>query len=223
MADISGVTSGYSMDPTLNTIESDKTSMGKNDFLKLLVAQLENQDPMNPEDATEFTSQLAQFSSLEQMENANKSLEDLGAMNSEMERMSALGLIGQDVIAQTEKFNFSGDPVQLGYRLEAPADDVKLYVLNQTGSTVATLSVQEREPGEYFVDWSGLGDSGSVLKTGDYSLAIRAVDKDDNLIQTSPLIKGRVNVVDMSEATPKLETSAGTFAMNKVEKAGVAL
>ena len=223
MTDISGISSGYTMDQSLNTLESDKTTMGKNDFLLLLVAQLENQDPMNPEDATEFTSQLAQFSSLEQMENANKSLEGLGAMSNEMERMSALGLIGQDVIAQTDQFHFSGDSVQLGYRLEAPADDVKLYVLNQTGSTVATISAQEKEPGEYFIDWDGLGDTGMPLSPGDYSLAVRAVDDDDNLIQSDSLIKGRVDVVDMSGATPLLETNSGTFAMNKIEKAGAAL
>ena len=223
MTDISGVSSGYTMDPSLNTLESDKTSMGKDDFLKLLVAQLQNQDPMNPEDATEFTSQLAQFSSLEQLENANTSLEGLGAMNNEMERMSALGLIGQNVIAQTDQFHFSGDSVQLGYRLEAPADDVKLYVLNQTGSTVATISAQEKEPGEYFIDWNGLGDTGMPLSQGDYSLVIRAVDDDDNLIQSDSLIKGRVDVVDMSGTTPLLETNSGTFAMNKIEKAGAAL
>jgi len=223
MTDISGISSGYTMDQSLNTLESDKTTMGKNDFLLLLVAQLENQDPMNPEDATEFTSQLAQFSSLEQMENANKSLEGLGAMSNEMERMSALGLIGQDVIAQTNQFHFSGDSVQLGYRLEAPADDVKLYVLNRTGSTVATISAQEKEPGEYFIDWDGLGDTGMPLSPGDYSLAVRAVDDDDNLIQSDSLIKGRVDVVDMSGTTPLLETNSGTFAMNKIEKAGAAL
>jgi len=223
MTEISGVSTGYTMDQSLNTIESDKTSMGKNDFLKLLVAQLENQDPMNPEDATEFTSQLAQFSSLEQMENANKSLGGLGAMSDEMERMSALGLVGQDIIAQTDQFHFSGDSVQLGYRLEAPADDVKLYVLNQSGSTVATITAQEKEPGEYFIEWDGLGDAGMPLNEGDYSLVIRAVDDDDNLIQSDSLIKGRVGVVDMSGTTPLLETNSGTFAMNKIEKAGANL
>ena len=223
MTDISGVSSGYSIDPSLNTLDSDKTSMGKDDFLQLLVAQLENQDPMNPEDATEFTSQLAQFSSLEQMENANKSLEGLGAMSNEMERMSALGLIGQEVIAQTDQFHFSGEPVQLGYRLDMPADDVKLYVLNQSGSTVATVSAQEGDPGEYFISWDGLGDTGMPLNAGDYSLAVRAVDNDDNLVQTDSLIKGRVDVVDMSGTTPLLETHSGTFAMNKIEKAGASL
>ncbi len=221
MSAISGIDTGYTA-PSTTSISSD-VSMGKTDFLLLLVAQLENQDPMNPQDATEFTSQLAEFSSLEQLENANKSLEGLAAMSSEMERMSALGLIGQDVIAQTEQFHFSGDPVQLGYRLETPADDVKLYVLNQTGSTVATISAQETHPGEYFIDWDGLGDLGMPLEPGDYSLVVRAVDKDDQLIQTDSLIKGRVEVVDMSGVTPQLETSSGTFAMNKIEKAGAAL
>lgn len=221
MAAISGIDTGYTA-PTLASSTSD-VSMGKNDFLLLLVAQLENQDPMNPQDATEFTSQLAEFSSLEQLENANKSLEGLAAMSSEMERMSALGLIGQDVIAQTEQFHFSGDPVQLGYRLETPADDVKLYVLSQTGSTLATISAQETNPGEYFIDWDGLSDLGMPVESGDYSLAVRAVDEDDQLIQTDSLIKGRVEIVDMSGIVPKLETSSGIFAMNKIEKAGAAL
>ncbi|MDX2494824.1 MAG: flagellar hook assembly protein FlgD [Desulfuromusa sp.] len=221
MSAISGIDTGYTT-PTIASSTSD-VSMGKDDFLLLLVAQLENQDPMNPQDATEFTSQLAEFSSLEQLENANKSLEGLAAMSSEMERMSALGLIGQDVIAQTEQFHFSGDPVQLGYRLETPADDVKLYVLSQTGSTLATISAQETNPGEYFIDWDGLSDLGMPVESGDYSLAVRAVDEDDQLIHTDSLIKGRVEIVDMSGIVPKLETSSGIFAMNKIEKAGAAL
>ena len=221
MSAISGIDSGLSQ--SLNQVEGKGGAMGKNDFLLLLVAQLENQDPMNPQDATEFTAQLAQFSSLEQLENVNKSLEGLGAMSSEMERMSALGLIGQNVVAQTGNFHFSGDPVQLGYRLNTQADDVKMYVLNQTGSTVATISSQQTDPGQYFINWDGLGDSGMPLEAGNYSLAIRAVDKDDNLLQADSLIKGKVNVVDMSEATPKLETNAGIFALNKVEKAGGSL
>lgn len=220
MSAISGVNTDYS---TALTQTKTDVSMGKDDFLQLLVAQLENQDPMNPSDPTEFTSQLAQFSSLEQLENANKSLEGLAAMSSEMERMSALGLIGQDVVAQTSGFHFSGDPLQLGYRLETPADDVKLYVLNQTGSTIATISAQETNPGEYFISWDGLSDLGMPVDPGDYSLAIKAVDDDDQLIQTESLIRGRVEAVDMTGTSTQLETNAGIFAMNKIEKAGTAL
>ncbi|MFK5926672.1 MAG: flagellar hook capping FlgD N-terminal domain-containing protein [Desulfuromusa sp.] len=221
MAAISGIDTGYTA-PTITSSASD-VSMGKNDFLLLLVAQLENQDPMNPQDATEFTSQLAEFSSLEQLENVNKSLEGLATMSSEMERMSALGLISQDIVAQTDQFHFSGDPVQLGYRLETPADDIKLYVLGQTGSTLATITAQETDPGEYFINWDGLSDLGMPLDPGDYALVIRAVDADDKLIQTDSLIKGRVEAVDMSGTATQLETNSGIFAMNKIEKVGAAL
>ena len=221
MSAISGIDTGYTAPQT--TSSSDAVSMGKNDFLLLLVAQLENQDPMNPQDATEFTSQLAEFSQLEQLENANKSLEGLAAMSGEMERMSALGLIGQDVVARTEQFHFSGEAMQLGYRLETPADDVKLYILSETGSTLTTISARETDPGEYFIDWDGYSDFGMPLEPGNYSLVIKAVDEENKPIQADSLIKGRVEAVDMTGTSTRLETSGGVFAMNKIEKAGMAL
>ncbi|MEA3545363.1 MAG: flagellar hook capping FlgD N-terminal domain-containing protein [Thermodesulfobacteriota bacterium] len=221
MTTISGIDTGYTA-PTLPSNTSD-VSMGKDDFLMLLVAQLENQDPMNPEDASEFASQLAEYSSLEQLTNIDKSLEGLTTMSTEMERMSALGLIGQDVVAQSDQFHFSGDPVQLGYRLNAPAEEVNLYVLSATGSTLATIPAQATAAGEHFIDWDGNTDYGMSLEPGDYSLAIRAVDSDDNLVQSESLIRGRVETVDMSGVAVRLETASGIFSMSQIEKAGAPL
>ncbi len=220
MSAISGINTGY----TAATTASGTTdvSMGKEDFLKLLVAQLENQDPMNPSDPTQFTAQLAQFSQLEQLTNMNKSLEGMTTMSSEMERMSALGLIGQDVVAQSEQFHFSGDALELGYRLDEAADDVKLYVLNQSGATLATISAPETGAGDHFLSWSGLSDIGLPLGDGDYSLVVRAVDEDELLVGSASLLKGRVQGVDMSNGS-QLETTAGTFAMSKIERAGAML
>ncbi|WP_321367208.1 flagellar hook assembly protein FlgD [uncultured Desulfuromusa sp.] len=220
MSAISGIDTGNSL-PATST--SDNASMGKQDFLLLLVAQLENQDPMNPEDATEFTSQLAQFSSLEQLENVNKSLEGLSTMSSEMERMSALGLIGTVVIAQKEEFSYNGEPIDLGYELEAPADDVKLYILNSTGATLATLSPTENSEGQHFFEWDGASDAGMPLEPGDYELVVRAVDEDDAIVPSKSLIRGLVYGVDLDPDGASLETTAGPVKMSKVEKAGVSL
>jgi len=195
-------------------------SMGKEDFLKLLVAQLQHQDPLNPADSTEFTAQLAQFSQLEQLTNANKSLEQLGRMSGEMEKMSALNLIGQDVVAEGSAFHFSGESMQLGYQLDTPAEKVTLYVQNQSGSTLTTISARETGSGQYFVDWDGYTDSGMPLVPGDYSLIIHAIDADEKTIDAKSLLKGRVESVDLGGSSVQLDTSSGTFALAQITKAG---
>lgn len=218
MTAISEITSGYGSQTT--SAGTADVSMGKEDFLKLLVAQLENQDPMNPADPTEFTAQLAQFSQLEQLTNVNKSLEGLNSMSSEMQRMSALGLIGQDVVANSDQFIFDGETVRLGYRLELPAEEVNLYVLNQSGSTMAQLRMTDTAAGEHFIDWDGTTDLGEILSSGDYTLVAKAVDKNDENIAVETLVQGRVEAVDMSGSETRLETSAGIFAISRLEKAG---
>ena len=221
MSAISGIDTGYS-NPASKSIGQD-VSMGKEDFLMLLVAQLQNQDPMNPQDATEFTAQLAQFSSLEQLTNVNENLGGLTTMSMDMERMSALGMIGQEVVAQTENFHYTGGSIDLGYRLKTQASDVKLYVLSETGSTLATIQGQEVNPGDYFINWDGLSNFGMPLEPGNYSLVVKAIDDEDRIVSSESLIKGTVEAVDMAGTSTKLETSSGIFAMSKIEKAGVSL
>jgi len=221
MSTISGIDTGFTN--PLDTVGTQDVAMGKDDFLLLLVAQLENQDPMNPQDATEFTAQLAQFSSLEQLTNINESLQGLTTMSSEMERMSALGLIGTVVIAQSDEFRFNGEPMELGYDLEVPADDVKLYILGPTGANLATLSATEGTPGQHFIEWNGVSDAGMPLEPGDYSLVVRAVNEDEMIVSSQSLIKGLVYGVDLDPAGSLLETTSGPIQMSKVDKAGVPL
>lgn len=208
--------------PLTNMGDRD-VSMGKEDFLKLLVAQLQHQDPLNPADPTEFTSQLAQFGQLEQLTNANKSLEQLGRMSGEMEKMSALSLIGQEVIAESSQFSFNGESMQLGYRLDTQAENVTLYIQNQSGATMTTITGRETSPGQYFVDWDGYSDSGMPVPPGTYSLVIRAADAEERMLTTQGLVKGRVGSVDMRGSQIQLETSSGTFAMSKIKQAGNSL
>ncbi len=218
MADISSVTSSPNAKAQLTSqLSGGDSSLGKDDFLLLMVEQLKNQDPMDPADATEFTAQLAQFSSLEQLFNVNDNLKDMGDTSNEVQRMSALSMIGKDVVTTATDFEFAGTPVQLGYDLEAAADSGSLYIKNSTGVTVATISLADLGKGQHFVEWDGLDDAGHAVSAGDYSLGVAAYDIDDELVNVSGLIRSEVVGVDMLDSGDVLVTTAGEFKLADVK------
>lgn len=108
MSDISELTSTMqSVSSSTSQSSSDslsEVSMGKDDFLELLVTQLENQDPLDPADSKEFSAQLAQFSSLEQLYNINDNLAGLEGLTGEMERLGALNMLDKSVVVQGDSF-----------------------------------------------------------------------------------------------------------------------
>jgi flagellar basal-body rod modification protein FlgD len=181
---------------------SGEDVMGKEDFLTLLVAQLQNQDPMNPDDPTEFTAQLAQFSSLEQLFNLNESMEGLATTQQQSDRFSSMDLIGKEVVYADSGFTFSGDPVNVGYQLDGTAASVTMYIQDEDGSTVATLHPTEMESGDHFLEWDGLDSDGNVLPEGKYTIVLQASSAgEDSTIAVSPLVQSEVTGVDFSNDT----------------------
>jgi flagellar basal-body rod modification protein FlgD len=186
--------------------------MGKDDFLTLLVAQLENQDPMNPEDATEFTAQLAQFSSLEQLYNMNDSMTELATTQKQSDRFGTMALIGKEVVYADSSFTFDGDPVTVGYQLDGTADSVSMSVQDENGLTVATLHPTEITQGDHFLKWDGLNNDGTVVPDGKYDIILQASSAGENsTIAVSPLVQSEVTGVNFSNDTGDavLQTLAG--------------
>lgn len=196
--------------------QEDSSVMGKEDFLMLLVSQLKNQDPLNPDEPTEFTAQLAQFSSLEQLYNLNDSMESLAASNAESDRIATLSTIGKDVAYEGDTMNFSGDPMDFGYSLTGPATDVTV-MLQQNGATVARIKGTELTEGNHFLTWDGLTDDGSPAPIGEYNIVIDAKSVTDDPILATPLIKSEVTGVDLGGTGGGiLVTEAGEIAFNKI-------
>ena len=106
MADIASITSGAAA-AALTSAGATSKSMGKDEFLKLMVAQLQNQDPLEPQDPTEFTSQLAQYSSLEQQITMNSNLGKIVEMSSSFERQTALETVGKEVAGRTSSLRLN--------------------------------------------------------------------------------------------------------------------
>lgn len=197
--------------PEYTNADND-ADMGKEDFLTLLVAQLENQDPMNPEDSSEFTSQLTQFSSLEQLYNLNDSMEALANTQMQSDRFSTMDLIGKDVVYADASFEFSGDSVNVGYQLDGTASSVSMYIQDPAGSTVATLHPTDMSKGDHFIEWNGLDDDGNELPHGDYKIILQgSSDTDNGTIAISPLVQSEVTGVDFSDETGEatIHTMAG--------------
>ena len=218
MSDISSIASNSSSKSSsgLTSSLTGANALGKDEFLMLMVEQLKNQDPMNPADATEFTAQLAQFSSLEQLFNVNDNLEDMGDTSGEVQRMSALSMIGKEVVTSASDFDFSGSALKFGYDLEAAADSGSLYVRNASGSTVATVSIPDLSAGQHFIEWDGMDDNGNPLPSGSYSLGVAAYSGEEAVVATS-LICSEVMGVDLIDGGDMLVTTAGDFRFVDVE------
>lgn len=192
-----------------DTSATTESVMGKQEFLTLLVAQLQNQDPLNPDEPTEFTAQLAQFSSLEQLFNLNKSMENLVNSNSNSDRLSTLSTIGKEVVYQDGDFKYSGEPVTLGYQLDGQASEVTL-ALQLNGVTVRTLKGTELAAGNHFLTWDGLTEDGQAAPQGTYSIVVQAKAGEGESVAVGPLIRSEVTGVDLN----------GTFGGMLITRAG---
>jgi flagellar basal-body rod modification protein FlgD len=192
--------------------------LGKDDFLQLLVTQLKNQDPLNPSDPTEFTAQLAQFSSLEQLFNVNESLAQMNTGSAELERLSALSLLGREIVSESDTFRL-GDAgsVKIGCQLQDNADEVHIHIRDQANRTVATLTANRLEAGEYFFQWDGVDDNGLVAPAGEYNLVVSALRGENEVVTATPLVSGLVTGVDLDEQGNLLNTDSGDFRLNTVK------
>nr|WP_320009520.1 flagellar hook capping FlgD N-terminal domain-containing protein [uncultured Desulfobulbus sp.] len=211
MTTISSVSSSTSS----SSSTSASQALGQDQFLTLLVAQLQNQDPLNPADATEFTSQLAQYSQLEQLFNLNDAMDNLTTATTKSQSISALNLIGQDVVVEGDAVQFSGDPVELGYRVDGSITNLNLYITNNSGKTVATLTADDISAGNHFMSWDGTNSNGEAVSAGTYYLTLEATGTDSSATLT-PLTRTAVTGVDLSGSEPEVVTDSGSYGLSLI-------
>ena len=191
------------------------TTLNQEDFLTILVAQLENQDPLDPQDSTDFIAQMAQFSTLEQQIQTNENLETLIASAGNTESYAAFQLLGTEIVAESDSFSYDGDSVDLGFSLEEAADEVQITIYDADDSLVATLQVAGVEAGTTFISWDGTGGDGSQLTSGDYSFSVSAVD-DGTEVGATSLVRAGVTQVSLESSGSVLKTDAGEFCLADV-------
>lgn len=190
---------------------SGKSELGKEDFLLLLVTQLQHQDPLNPMDDKEFTAQLANFSSLEQLTGINQGIQSLTEQAGTQDMRTAVSYIGRDVRAAGDMVSVDaeGKTSTVYYYLDATAADAYVNLYDVNGNIVRTVQLGSQQAGEHTFEWDGLDWAGKAAPEGLYYIYMSATDADGNAILTSTEVSGRVAAVQTYNGTNYLRLTDG--------------
>jgi flagellar basal-body rod modification protein FlgD len=181
------------------------SQMGKDDFLKLLVAQLKQQDPNNPMDAREMVAQLAQLSSVEKLGSIETNLTALRAESAGMASMQASGLIGRSVSANSNHLSLtSAGPAENAYQLNGRAASVQVTVRDASHNVVQQLDMGPQYPGTRSISWDGKDSAGMRVPNGMYTFDVVAKDQAGLPVSTSTTIAGVVSEVSYTSGLPEL-------------------
>lgn len=168
--------------------------LGRDEFLQLLVTQLRNQDPLSPMDNTEFVSQLAEFSGLEQMQLVNEQLGLEAQMLQGNANSLTTAMIGRDVVALGDTLEFDGRATSVHFELESNAN-ATVQIRDESGQVVRTLESTGLSAGRAQVAWDGRDDAGNPVAHGTYRFDVEGHDSAGNTIASIPLIHGEVTGV----------------------------
>ncbi|WP_165312865.1 flagellar hook assembly protein FlgD [Vibrio ziniensis] len=172
---LSGDTTGSATTTTsvsANTLDANSATSLENEFISLMVAQIQNQDPLNPMDGTEYVGQLAQFSQVQSMENMSTVMQNNTVLLDNMQVLSTAGLVGQTVYISSNEFELDSDPQNGKVELDYASSQVNLLITDQYGETTKVpLGAHAAGEVAFSIDPEKLG-----LNEGTYSITVQVQD-----------------------------------------------
>lgn len=189
-------------------------------FLKLLVTQMKNQDPLNPMDNAQVTSQMAQISTVTGIDKLGVSMGDLGGMLQAAKTTQATSMIGRNVFAEGNVLNYDSTTGQAvaGFNLASKASSVKVEVLDQGGAVLQTQTYDNVAAGLNNFSWDGSLDQGGTAETGKYQFRITAL-QGTQAVEATTLSVGRVNSVSLAGGNATLNVAGlGAISLDAVQQ-----
>lgn len=180
-------------------------------FLQLLVTQLKNQDPLNPLDNAQVTSQMAQISTVQGLEKLNATLAQLLSSFNAGQQLAAADLVGRGVLTPGDTLALQSGAAVFGVNLAAPADAVTVTMFDGSGRAVHSEDLGALGTGAHAFQWDGVADNGSVLAEGGYRFEVRANAAGTD-VSAAALAFGRVDAVSRSGETVMLQLGGGRSA-----------
>ena len=172
-------------------------------FLQLLTTQLQNQDPLDPMDTSQFTQQLVEYSQVEQQIDTNTNLQSLITQGTSQSAAYATGYLGKTVTVSGGEGSLSGGQAQWTYNLATTASSNTLTVTDAKGNTVYTTA-GKTTAGDNTFTWNGQDNAGNQLPDGTYTLSVKAA-AGSNTVTSTVTSSGAVTEVDMTNGAPQLK------------------
>lgn len=207
---------------SLNGAQASKsanaTTEASDRFLKLLVTQLQNQDPMNPMENAELTSQLAQMSTVEGINKMNASLDGLMAQYKSNQILQGASLVGHQVLAEGNALLLGSGGAAGAVELAGAVDSVKIKVFSSNGELVQTLDLGKQDAGLVRFAWDGMDASGAAQALGDYTFTANA-SVGAAMVAATQFTLGSVLSVSMNQSDMDVEIDGlGERGLNQIRQ-----
>lgn len=188
----------------------------KDNFLKLLVTQMKYQDPMNPMDSAQMTSQIAQLNTVEGINQLNATVSSLQASLMASQSMQSASLIGKTILADGNSISLLNGSANLSMRLEGAAESVVVDVINSSGRIIKTTDLGANAGGIKSFTWDGSTNEGGTAPDGQYTFQVNA-KKLNQTVAVTPLTQATVSGVELTSAGTQLSLNNGTnIAMSTI-------
>lgn len=180
--------------------------MGKDEFLKLLTFQLQNQDPMNPMEQSKFTGELAQFSQLEQLSNLNKKFDNANKTQSLQDKFYAASFVGKKIVTSGSSLDLkqAGESQDVLFKLDNPASKVVIRILDSKNNIAGEIWRDGLSHGAHQINWDGMQLDGAPAPQGQYKVQVKAWDDQGQNVVARTEATGIVQSVTFDEGEPVL-------------------
>lgn len=219
MADISSIAGTTGTTTTTNS----NSVLGKDDFMKLLIAQMQNQDPLEPMENTEFAAQLAQFTSLEQLTNLNENITDSINTNylltQSVSNTMTAALIGKEVKLDTDSIPVVGQSsVGIGVNLPSDAKTVTIKIYNEYGTLVKEIADENLSSGDNKLSWDCTDNNGNKIANGTYTYKVEATSGTGSDMTVSSFIWGTIDSVKFTTDGTRLVVGGTEYLLSDISE-----
>jgi len=201
---------------TANQVKTSNTNIGstaeeiQNNFMKMLVAQMQNQNPLNPMDNAQFASQLAQMSQLQGIENMRASIDSFVTQVSNARLLDQASMIGRDVLAASSSIVWDGsNPVNFGVNSDSVLSSAILRIKSSDGRVVDEIALGNLGPSIKALSWDGTSSDGTLARSGGYVVSVEGLAFDGKTVKGNVLTNATVEGVQRSGASVQIRLSDG--------------